>query len=105
MTPPLYMDAEIKPHRSLSERGVIILISVITVANIASAMVFLRMGATYVPIFLGVDLLAVTLAFIASFRSARIIERVQVSAEAVKVTYETPKASRIVWESPTVFTR
>jgi uncharacterized membrane protein len=105
MSPPLYMDAEIKPNRSLSERGFIILISVITVANIASALVFLRLGATYVPIFLGIDLLAVTLAFIASFRSARVIERVQVSAEEVKVTYETPKATRVVWESPTVFTR
>ena len=105
MTPPLYMDAEIKPNRSLSERGFIVLISVITVANVASAVVFLRMGATYVPIFLGVDLLAVTLAFVASFRAGRIVERVQVSAEEVKVTYETPKAHRVVWESPTMFTR
>jgi uncharacterized membrane protein len=99
------MDAEIKPNRSLSERGFIILISVITLANVASALVFLRMGATYVPIFLGVDLLALTFAFIASFAAARVIERVQVSADAVKVTYETPKAVRVVWESPTVFTR
>jgi uncharacterized membrane protein len=105
MSPTLYMDAEIRPNRSLSERGFIILISVITIANIASALVFLRLGATYVPIFLGVDLLAVTLAFIASFRSARVIERVQVSADEVKVTYETPKAVRVVWESPTLFTR
>jgi uncharacterized membrane protein len=99
------MDAEIKPNRSLSERGFIILISVITLANVASALVFLRMGATYVPIFLGVDLLALTLAFLASFAAARVIERVQVSADEVKVTYETPKAVRVVWESPTVFTR
>ena len=105
MAPTLYMDAEIKPNRSLSERGFIVLISVITVANIASALVFLQMGAMYVPIFLAVDLLAVTLAFLASFRSGRVIERVQVSAEEVKVTYETPKATRVVWESPTVFTR
>lgn len=103
--PPLYMDAEIKPNRSLSERGFIVLISVITVANIASALVFLSLGATYVPIFLGVDLLAVTLAFIASFRSGRAIERVRVSAAEVKVTYETAKQVRVVWESPTAFTR
>jgi uncharacterized membrane protein len=103
--PQLYMDAEIKPNRSLSERGFVILISVITIANVASALVFLNMGATYVPVFVGVDLLAVFLAFVISFRSGRVVERVQVSADEVKVTYETPRASRVVWESPTVFTR
>ena len=39
---PLYMDAEIKPNRSLSERGFIILISVITAFNCASAAVFME---------------------------------------------------------------
>jgi uncharacterized membrane protein len=102
---PLYMDAEIKPNRSLSERGFIILISVITLANVSSAIVFLKMHANVVPIFLGVDVLAVVFAFLASFRAGRVIERVQVSAAEVKVTYETPKYVRVVWESPTAFTR
>lgn len=102
---PLFMDAEIKPNRSLSERGFIILISVITVANAASAAVFVRMGAPFVIPFLGVDLLAIVAAFLVSFRAGRVIERVQVSAAEVKVTYETAKQSRVVWESPTAFTR
>ncbi len=33
------------------------------------------------------------------------IERVQVSPAEVRVTYETAKAHRVVWESPTAFTR
>jgi len=101
----LYMDAEIRPNRSLSERGFIILISVITIANVASAAVFVRMGAHFVLPFLGIDLLAVIVAFLASFRAGRVIERIQVSPAEVKVTYETPKDSRVVWESPTAFTR
>ncbi len=105
MTWPIYMDAEIKPNRSLSERGFILLISVITVANVASAIAFLNMGASLVPIFLGVDVLAITVAFLASFRAGRQIERVKVSASDVVITYETPHASRVVWESPTAFTR
>lgn len=105
MTWPLYMDAEIKPNRSLSQRGFVILISIITVANVASAAVFVRMGAPFVAPFLGLDLLAVIAAFLISFRSGRVIERVQVSAAEVKVTHETPKTSRVVWESPTAFTR
>ncbi|TAL36318.1 MAG: DUF2244 domain-containing protein [Phenylobacterium sp.] len=101
----LYMDAEIKPNRSLSERGFIILISVITAANVASAAVFVRMGAHWVLPFLGIDVLAIVVAFIASYRSGRIIERIQVSPGAVRVTWEGPRDSRVVWESPTAFTR
>lgn len=101
----LYMDAEIRPNRSLSERGFIILIAIVTVANCASAAVFLAMGATFVPFFLGIDVLAVIVAFLVSFRAARRIERVQVSASEIRVTLETPKATQLVWESPTAFTR
>lgn len=105
MLPALYMDAVITPNRSLSERGFVILISIITLANIASAAVFVAMGAHWVPIFLGIDLAAVVVAFVISFRQARNVERVQVGPHQVVVTYETPKWSRVVWESPTAFTR
>ncbi len=105
MSLSLYMDAAITPNRSLTRRGLIILIAVITVANCASALVFLAMGAVFVPVFLGLDVLAVVVAFIVSFRAARRVERVQVSARNVTVTRETPKGSLIVWESPTAFTR
>src|SRR6185437_11731581 len=105
MSDPVYMDAEIRPNRSLSERGFIVLIAVVTLANCASAAVFVAMGATFVPIFLGVDLLAVIVAFIASFRAAKRVERVQVTSRDVRVTQETPRWSRLIWESPTAFTR
>src|SRR5205823_3819848 len=67
MSAPLYMDAEIRPNRSLSERGFIILIGVVTLANCASAAVFIALGATLVPIFLSIDVLAVAVAFLVSF--------------------------------------
>lgn len=101
----LYMDAEIRPNRSLSERGFIILISVITAANVASAAMFVKLGAHWVLPFLGIDLLAIVVAFIVSFRSARVVERIQVGPGEVRVTYESAKDIRIVWESPTAFTR
>ena len=100
-----YMDAVITPNRSLSERGFIVLIGIVTVANCTSAAVFLWMGATLVPIFLAIDLLAVIIAFVASFRAAKRVERVKVTARDVRVTHETPTSSRVVWESPTAFTR
>ena len=105
MTWPLYMDAEIKPNRSLSARGFVVLISVITLVNAATAILFVRMGAPWAPLFLGVDVLAVAVAFAASYRSGRYVERVQVSATDVTVTRVTPKAAEVIWESPTAFTR
>jgi uncharacterized membrane protein len=105
MSQAFYMDAEIRPNRSLSERGFIVLIAVVTIANCASAAVFVAMGATFVPIFLGVDLMAVVVAFLVSFAAAKRVERVQVTARDVRVTQETPRWSRVIWESPTAFTR
>ena len=99
------MDAEIRPNRSLSERGFIILITVVTLANVVSAAVFVHMGAHYVLPFLGVDVMAVVVAFMASYRSGRVIERVQVSPSQVRITRESPRETMIVWESPTAFTR
>ena len=100
-----YMDAVITPHRSLSERGFIILISVVTLANCCSAAVFVHMGAIYVPFFLGIDVAAILVAFIVSFNSARRVERVTITAREVVVTHEAPNWTRTVWESPTAFTR
>ena len=100
-----YMDAVITPHRSLSERGFIILITVVTLANCCSAAVFVHMGAIFVPFFLGIDVLAILVAFIVSFNAARRVERVTITAREIVVTHEAPKWTRTVWESPTAFTR
>ncbi|WP_394762775.1 DUF2244 domain-containing protein [Phenylobacterium sp.] len=100
-----YMDAVITPHRSLSERGFIVLISVVTLANCASAAVFIYMGAILVPLFLGLDVLAVIVAFMVSFRAARQVQRVTITARDVVVVHESPNWRKVVWESPTAFTR
>lgn len=101
----LFMDAEIVPNRSLSQRGFVILISVVTFFNVLAAAVFLYLGAHLVPLFLGLDVAAVVVAFLVSFAAARRVERVQVDASEVRVVHETPKWSRLVWSSPTAFTR
>lgn len=105
MISPVYMDAVISPNRSLSERGFIVLITVITLANCASAVVFVARGATLVPIFLAVDVIAVIVAFLVSFSAARRVERISVTAREVRVVHQAPNWSKVVWESPTAFTR
>ncbi len=102
---PLYMDAVITPHRSLSRKGFVILISVLTSINCLTAVAFVLMGAAPVPVFLGMDVLAVAVAFFASFRAAERVERVQVSADEVRVIRQWRERSETVWISPTRHTQ
>jgi uncharacterized membrane protein len=102
---PLYMDAEIRQNRSLSPRGFWVLIGVVAAANAASALIFLAKGAVLVAPFLGAGVAALAVALLASFRAAKVVERVQVSPVEIRITRETPRAKWLIWKSPTAFTR
>jgi uncharacterized membrane protein len=101
----LYMDAVITPNRSLSRRGFRLLLSAVIAFNLMVCALMLALHAFFVPIFLGADVLAVFIAFRASYRSAGQAERVQVSAAEVRVLHQAGRHSRTVWSSPTAFTR
>jgi uncharacterized membrane protein len=101
----LHMDAVLTPTRSLSKAGLYVLLGVLAAFNILLAILFLAVGAKPIPIFLGFDFLAVLLAFHLSYRQARRRERVQVSADEVRVVHEIGARQRTVWRSPTAFTR
>jgi uncharacterized membrane protein len=105
MTPGLYMDVVITPNRSLSKRGFYWLIGVLVAFNLAIAVLFVALGALPVPIFLGLDVLGVWLAFRASYGGAGQSERLQVTADEVRVIHQAGRAARTVWTSPTAFTR
>lgn len=105
MTAPLYMDAVIRPNRSMSRRGLYIVLGVMIAFNLMVAVFLLVLGAPPVLPFLGLDVLAVGLALRASFRAAERSERVRVTAEAVIVSREDETGARVVWTSPTAFTR
>jgi uncharacterized membrane protein len=105
MDGPYFMDAVITPHRSLSQRGFLVLIGVLTAINTATAILFVRMGAAPVPIVLGLDVAAVIFAFLASRRASARRERVQVTASHIRVALETPRGAETIWLSPTAFTR
>ncbi|MDB5460316.1 MAG: hypothetical protein JWO72_2057 [Caulobacteraceae bacterium] len=101
----LHMDAVLTPTRSLPKAGLYLLLGALAVVNLAVGTLFLAMGAKPVPIFLGLDFLAVLIAFHVSYRQARHSERVQVSSDEVHVTHEIGRRRRTVWRSPTAFTR
>ena len=101
----LYMDAVISPNRSLSRTGLHVLLGVVIAFNLMTAVFLLALGAPPVLPFLGLDVLALWLALRASFRAAERRERVRVTAEAVTVSREDEKGARVIWTSPTAFTR
>jgi len=71
----LFMDAVLRPHRSLSLAAFKLLFGVFIAMNLAVAAFFLAQGAFPVAGFLGLDVLAVWLAFRWSYRGARRVER------------------------------
>lgn len=99
------MDATITPSRSLSPRGFLVLMGALTVTNTVLALIFLSISALPVSAFLLLDLLGVFIAFHVSYGSGRMKERVQVTAEEICVLHETGPLRRLVWRSPTAFTR
>lgn len=101
----LHMDAVLTPTRSLPKVGLFVVLGVLAAFNLLVAVMFLAIGAWPAPIFLGLDFLAVLLAFHLSYRQARRRERVQVSADEICVTHEVGAQKRTVWRSPTAFTR
>ena len=105
MAAPLYMDAVIKPNRSMSRRGLHVVLGLMIAFNLMVAVFLLVVGAPPVLPFLGLDVLAVALALRASFRAAERAERIQVTAEAVTVSREDANGARLIWISPTAFTR
>lgn len=95
------MDAVITPNRSLSRRGLWVLMGVLAAYNLMVGVFLLAIGAFPVPVFLGLDFAGVALAFHISNRRAASAERVRVSAETVEVL----RLERTVWSSPTAFTQ
>ncbi len=100
--PPLFLDRRMSPSRSLSPRGLAILLAVLVLWNLLICGFLLLIGAWPVPIFLGIDLVAVAAAFAVSNRRARHGERVRVSAEAVTVERG---AGAVVWTAPPAWTQ
>jgi uncharacterized membrane protein len=104
-TARLYLDEVIAPTRSLPKRGFAILMAAVIGVNVIVAILMLSLGAAPIPIFLCLDVLAVVLAFRVSYAQALQQERVQVTADQVRVMRDTRAGPRAVWTSPTAFTR
>ncbi len=101
----IHMDTVISPERSLPLAGFKVLLGVLIVLNLVVGGIFLLMGAWPAPVFLGLDVLGVFIAFRVSYRRAATRERVVVTADEVQVLKERGGRTDVVWTSPTTFTR
>lgn len=102
----LYLDQTLAPRRSLSKRGVAVLMGVLIAFNLLFGTVTLLLGGVFVPPFLFLDVAGMGIALWVSFRSAGRFERVRVSADEVTVTREgRGRVARPLWRSATAFTR
>jgi uncharacterized membrane protein len=101
----VYMDATITANRSLSPVGFRLLLAGVVGYNLVVMAFLLAIGAFPVPIFLGLDVAGLYIAFRVSNRRAAQAERVHVTADRIEVSRGTPGRERTVWRSPTAFTR
>lgn len=91
---PLFLDAVVYPHRSLSRRGFLALMAAICACSVAVGMAFFLMGAWPVVGFLGLDVLIVYVAFRLNFRAARAYETLRLTRERLEVTKIDPRGRR-----------
>jgi uncharacterized membrane protein len=101
----LYLDTELRPHRSLSKRGLFWVLGALLVFNLLIALFLFAIGAYPVPLFLGLDFVGVLIAFHVSNRRAGGGERVQVTHDEVRVIGLKQGRAMTLWSSPTAFTR
>ncbi len=94
---PVLFSTRLHPHRSLTPRQSRLLLLAIGGISAASTLPFVIMGAWPVAGFMGLDVLAITLAFRASFRSARAYEDVEVTFLQLTLAKVSPKGARAEW--------
>lgn len=89
--------ALLTPHRSLSPRGFLVLMTLIGVISFAGGTAFIMVGAWPVFGFFGLDALAIYYAFKLNYRSARAYERVSISDGKLTITKISASGSANDW--------
>lgn len=102
---PLYMDAVLRPNRSLPNVGFLVLMGVLTAASFAAGVLFVSMGAWPVFGFFGLDVLLVYLAFRLSYRSGRLREEVRVGGDAAEIVRVHPAGHVQRWRAQPALAR
>jgi uncharacterized membrane protein len=84
MSAPL-LDLTLRPHRSLSRQGFVVLMGLLVAVSFAAGAAFVAVGAWPVVGFLGLDVLLVWIAFRVSFARGRARERLTLHADRFEI--------------------
>lgn len=98
-------DATITPHRSLTQNGFRMVMTLVCLASIVSSIPFLLLGAWPVAGFFGLDILALFIAFRVNFRAARAFEQVIVTPLAVLLRKVTHRGQEANWRFNPAWTK
>src|SRR5689334_20798114 len=94
---PVLFSALLTPHRSLSRTGFMLLMAFLTVISFAAGVAFLIMGAWPIFGFLGLDVLAIYIAFKINFRRARAREEITVTPSELRVRRISHRGHVMEW--------
>lgn len=94
---PQHFSAILRPHRSLSPNGFLILMLAIGGVSFAAGFAFVLQGAWPVFGFFGLDVALIYLAFRLNYRSGRLYETVDLTDEALTITRVRPSGQRQSW--------
>lgn len=98
-------DATITPHRSLDRNGFRIVMTLVSLASVASSIPFVALGAWPVAGFFGLDVIALFIAFHVNFRHARAFERIVVTPLEVLLRKVSHHGREAVWRSNPAWTK
>jgi len=102
---PVFFDARLQPSRSLRPRGFGVVMAVLGGASFAMSVGCIMLGAWPVTGFFGLDVALVYLAFRVSYRSARKVEHVRLTAADLTVERIGVRGDRRAWRFEPVWAR
>jgi uncharacterized membrane protein len=94
---PVLFSALLTPHRSLNRTGFLLVMAFLSVISFATGVAFLIMGAWPVLGFLGLDVLAIYVAFKVNFGRARASEEIMVTTSELRVRRISHRGHRVEW--------
>jgi len=94
---PVLFSALLTPHRSLNRTGFVLVMTFLSVISFATGIAFLMMGAWPVFGFLGLDVLAIYIAFKINFGRARAREDITVTSSELRVRRVSHRGHAVEW--------
>ncbi len=89
--------AVLLPHRSLSRKGFIVLMTFVCLVSFAAGVAFMMMGAWPVTGLFGLDVIIIYLAFRMNYRAGRQFETVELDGRELRVTRVYPSGKSESW--------